>query len=177
MVKKIEAIFFDRDGTIGGDGHFVHPKDFKLYPFSQKAFDLLKDTGIKMFSFTNQHRISKGEATIKEFEEELLSYNFDKAYICPHAMNDEECNCQKPKPGMLLKVAEEYNLDLKRCVVIGDLGSDMIAADKVGAIKVLVKTGWGKGSIGEYRYLWQDVEPNFVAENLLEAIKWILIDD
>jgi len=175
MIENLEAVFIDRDGTIGGDGHFIHPKDFKPYPFALEALKLLKDDGVKIFSFTNQHRISEGQATIEEFEEEFLSFGFDKTYICPHAM-DGNCDCHKPEPGMLLKAAEENELNLKNCLVIGDLGSDMVAADIVGAKKILVKTGWGQGSIGEYRHLWKDVNTDYIAENLLDAVNWIITE-
>ncbi|MDY0410172.1 HAD hydrolase-like protein [Paracerasibacillus soli] len=56
---------------------------------------------------------------------------------------DGDCNCHKPKPGLLLKAAEEHSLDLTKTVVIGDVGSDMLAAEVVGAKKILVLTGWG----------------------------------
>ena len=173
MANIIQAVFIDRDGTIGGTGHFIHPKNFIPYPFSQNAIYLLKEQGIKLFAFTNQHRISLGEATISDFQEEFLSYGFDDAYICPHSPK-EGCTCHKPKPGMLYEAAEKYNLDLTRCVVIGDVGTDMLAAHTVGAIKILVMTGWGKSSYTEYRQIWQDIEPDYIADNLLYAVEWIL---
>lgn len=173
MEKKIEAVFLDRDGTIGGTGHFIHPDHFEPYPFFYEAIDLLKRENIKIFSFTNQHRISRGEVKVADFEREFLSYGFDKAYICPHAMGSP-CACQKPKAGMLLTAAEEFGLDLRKCVVIGDVGSDMLAASEVGATKILVKTGWGMGSLGEFRHLWAEVNPDYVAEDLLEGVKWLI---
>lgn len=59
---RIQAVFVDRDGTIGGTGHFVHPRDFQLFPNAQAAIDLLKKQGVKVFALTNQHRISLEEA-------------------------------------------------------------------------------------------------------------------
>ncbi|MCM1991275.1 hypothetical protein [Oceanirhabdus seepicola] len=53
-------------------------------------------------------------------------------------------------------------------------GADLVAADKVRAKKILVKTGWGQGTIGEFRYLWKDVNAGYIAENLLEAVNWII---
>ena len=67
LVNTIQAVFIDRDGTIGGNGHFVHPRDFTLYPFSQYALKMLNEKGLKLFAFTNQHRISSAEATISDF--------------------------------------------------------------------------------------------------------------
>lgn len=174
LIRKLEAVFIDRDGTIGGTGHFIHPNDFVPYEFSRTAIQLLQSQGIKIFGFTNQHRVSRGEASIVEFQKEFLSYGFDDGFICPHSLLDS-CVCRKPKPGMLLEAASKYNLNLKNCVVIGDVGgTDMLAAQAVGALKILVLTGWGKGSLSQYRVEWKDVEPDYIAENLLEAVKWIL---
>lgn len=50
----------------------------------------------------------------------------------------------------------------------------MIAANSVGAIKILVKTGWGKSSLGEYRYLWEDIELNYIAEDISDALTWLI---
>ncbi len=171
---KPQAVFIDRDGTIGGTGHFIHPNDFEAYPFSPTAFRLLKEARISMFALTNQHRISRGEAEMNDFYEEFNSYGFDDAFICPHR-SDEGCGCHKPAPGLLHEAAKTYQLDLSKCVVIGDVGStDMLAAAAVGATKVLVLTGWGKASLNDYRHTWAETEPDYVADNLLEAIKWIV---
>jgi HAD superfamily hydrolase (TIGR01662 family) len=176
MKDRVQAVFIDRDGTIGGTGHFIHPSHFSLYPEAQSAICRLKQKGIKLFAFTNQHRISRGEASIEEFSKQFLSYGFDQSYICPHEVT-EDCLCHKPKPGMLLRAAQEYSLDLRKCVVIGDVGdTDMLAADSVGAIKILVKTGWGKASLEQYRQSWSSVEPDYIAEDLTDAVEWILND-
>jgi HAD superfamily hydrolase (TIGR01662 family) len=171
---SIQAAFIDRDGTIGGTGHYIHPKDFELFPVSKEALHLLKTAGLKIFALTNQHRISKGQATEQEFVDQFISYGFDDSYICPHS-SDSNCECRKPKPGMLLKAAQEYNLDLHKCVVIGDVGdTDMLAAHAVGATKIIVKTGWGEGALNEYRYRWKEVEPDYIAEDILDAAKWVV---
>jgi HAD superfamily hydrolase (TIGR01662 family) len=173
ILLGIEAVFLDRDGTIGGDGHFIHPDEFEPFENFYSDINKLKEKGIKIFSFTNQHRISKGEVKIEDFKSEFQSYGFTDTYICPHEMNSS-CECQKPKPGMLLQAAKEYGLNLSNCIVIGDVGTDMIAANSVGAIKILVKTGWGKSSLGEYRYLWEDIEPNYIAEDMSDALTWLI---
>ncbi|MGF2615128.1 HAD-IIIA family hydrolase [Rossellomorea aquimaris] len=168
---NIEAVFVDRDGTIGGTGHFIHPQDFSPYSFSRDALQILRDNNIKIFACTNQHRISRGEATLEDFHKEFQSYEFDDAFICPHSP-ENECNCHKPKPGMLLEASKKYNLDLTKTVFIGDVGStDMLAAHSVGAVKILVLTGWGYNSLNQHRNKWAEIEPDYVAENLLEAVK------
>jgi HAD superfamily hydrolase (TIGR01662 family) len=173
-MENIQAVFIDRDGTIGGTGHFLHPKDFTPYSFSKRAFELLKEKNIKIFAFTNQHRISKGQASVSDFESEFKSYGFDDAFICPHS-STEGCGCHKPRTGLLLAASKKYQLDLSKTAVIGDVGStDMLAANADGAHKILVLTGWGESSLKQYRYTWKEIEPDFIAADLLDAVKWLL---
>jgi len=147
-MQGIQAAFIDRDGTIGGTGHFVHPTEFSLFDGAQGAIDMLKEAGIKVFAFTNQHRISRGQAKLEEFRTQFEQYGFDDAFICPHGTQDH-CDCKKPKPGMLKEAAAKHGLDLSKCVVIGDFGdTDMLAAHAVGAIK-----GWSKRG-GANRRCW-----------------------
>ncbi|MDR7856749.1 HAD-IIIA family hydrolase [Tissierella sp.] len=170
---KIEAVFLDRDGTIGGDGHFIHPNEFQPYENFFEAIEKLKEKEIKIFAFTNQHRIYRGEAKVEDFRKEFEAYGFTDSYICPHEMNSS-CECQKPKPGMLIQAAKDYNLNLANCVVIGDVGTDMMAANSVGAIRILVKTGWGEGSLNEYRHLWKEIDSDYIADDILDAINWLM---
>lgn len=170
---KYQAVFLDRDGTLGGTGHFIHPREFSLYPYTLEAIQLLKSMGVRLFAFTNQHRISRGEATEEDFQEEFAKLGFDQSYICPHEP-EMKCECHKPSPGMLLRAAQDHQLDLTKCIVIGDVGStDMRAAASVGAMKIIVKTGWGEGSLVQFRHSWSDIEPDYIAENVLDAAKWI----
>lgn len=173
-MSNIQAVFLDRDGTIGGTGHFIHPNDFVLYPTVQDSIDNLKNAGLKVFAITNQYRISRGEATLDEFKQQFEQFGFDDAYICPHEL-EENCDCRKPRTGMLLQAAKEYCLDLSKCAVIGDVGdTDMIAAHEVGAIKILVLTGWGEQSLSKYRHSWSHVNPDFIAKDIKEATSWII---
>lgn len=138
----------------------------------------MKNNNMLVLSFTNQPGISKGEAKREEFEKELIEFGFDKVYICPHQHN-EGCNCRKPSKGMLSKAAKDNNLDLEHCVVIGDRWTDIMAANKVGSIKIIVQTGAGKESIQkynnqEYNGSWPEVAPDYIAENLLDAVSWLL---
>lgn len=170
--SKIEAVFLDRDGTIGGDDTVHYPGTFKLFPYSQELISRLKADGIKVFSFTNQPGISKGKATMKEFIEELTEFGFDDIFICPHNHN-EGCICRKPNTGMLLHGAEKYKLKLENCVVIGDRWSDLIAASKTGCIKILVKTGAGHSAISEHYDKIKEIDIEYIANNLEDAIDWL----
>jgi histidinol-phosphate phosphatase family protein len=143
-----------------------------------KAIEYLKYEKIMLLSFTNQPGISKGEVKREQFEKELIEFGFDKVYICPHQHN-EGCTCRKPLTGMLLEAAKDNNLDLKRCVVIGDRWTDIMAAEEVGCIKIIVQTGAGKESIQkynnqEYNGNWAKVIPDYIAVNLLDSVIWLL---
>lgn len=171
---KLQAVFIDRDGTMGGTGHFMHPRDFELFPRSAEAIRVLKAAGIRVFALTNQHRISDGRATEEEFVEQFRVFGLHGAYICPHR-SEADCGCHKPAPGLLHKAAKEHDLDLSKCAVIGDVGdTDMMAAAAVGAVKVLVRTGWGESSLGAHRHTWADVEPDYIAVDLLDAAQWLV---
>lgn len=173
---NIQAVFIDRDGTIGGSDKVIYPGEFELFPNVADSIQHLKDAGILIFSFTNQPGISKGEATVVDFEKELIEFGFNKVYICPHQHN-EGCNCRKPSTGMLIKGAEENNLKLAECVVIGDRWTDMVAANEAGCIKILVKTGSGTEAYNKYINSefydhWGEVKPDYIAENINDAVKW-----
>ncbi|WP_282139659.1 HAD-IIIA family hydrolase [Cytobacillus oceanisediminis] len=175
---NIQAVFIDRDGTIGGSDKVIYPGEFELFPNVADSIQYLKDSGILIFSFTNQPGISKGEATVEDFEKELIEFGFNKVYICPHQHN-EGCNCRKPSTGMLIKGAEGNNLKLAECVVIGDRWTDMVAADEAGCIKILVKTGSGTEAYNKYINSefydhCGEVKPDYIAEDINDAIKWLM---
>src|SRR5690625_3049842 len=117
LLRDIEAVFIDRDGTIGGDGHFIHPSDFKPYPFSKAALERLKENNMKRFACTNQRRISRGEATLRDFQREFSSVGFDDAFICPHNPS-EECLCHKPNAGLLHEASKKHHVDLTKTAFI-----------------------------------------------------------
>lgn len=177
-MKYIQAVFIDRDGTIGGDDKVIYPGEFTLFPKVSETIQQLKKSGVLICSFTNQPGISKGEATIYSFEKELRGFGFDEIYLCPHQHN-EGCKCRKPSPGMLKRAAKEKNLDLRNCVVIGDRWTDLLAADEVGCKKILVKTGSGKATFVKYMNnqffgRWGEIDPDFVAQDINEAVTWLL---
>ena len=103
----------------------------------------------------------------------------DGIYICPHHPTEGEapyrthCECRKPKPGLLRRAAEELNLDLAHSVMVGDKPSDLVPGRALGTATVLVLTGYGRGE-WEYRRQHFEVKPDHVAEDLLDAVEWIL---
>lgn len=178
MGKHWQAAFIDRDGTIGGTGHFMHPEQFSLYQGVQASMESLKNSGLKVIAFTNQTRISSGEVTEAEFRAQFEGFGFDDALICPH-LDSDGCSCRKPSPQLLYLAAERYGLDLTKCVVIGDRWTDLLAAHEAEAWKVLVRTGAGEADLARYNSdvfygKWREVRPDFIANHFNEAVDWIL---
>jgi len=174
----VQAIFLDRDGTIGGSDSVIYPGEFTLFPGVAESIQQLKDAGILVCSFTNQPGIAQGEASYESFERELVGFGFDKIYLCLHGHADG-CACRKPSPEMLRTAAKENNLDLHQCAVIGDRWTDLVAANEVGCRKILVKTGNGKDAYTKYINeeffgRWKEVKPDFIAEDLNEAVRWLI---
>ncbi|WP_255298734.1 HAD hydrolase-like protein [Bacillus wiedmannii] len=84
------------------------------------------------------------------------------------------CDCQKTNIDLLIKAAKEHVLCFKDCFLIGDTGStDMFAAERANMKKILVRTGWGESSLTKYRNSWIETVPNYIAENLIDAVCWI----
>ncbi|MGP1907975.1 HAD-IIIA family hydrolase [Metabacillus sp. JX24] len=171
-MKQIEAIFLDRDGTIGGDDTVHYPGEFKLFHYTAMEINRLKKDNVKIFSFTNQPGISGGLAKEKDFEEELRGFGFDDIFICPHS-HREGCSCRKPNTGMLTEAQQIYNLTLENCVVIGDRWSDIVAAAKVGCIKILVRTGAGESALNEHFDKLRDFNIDYIADDFKDAICWL----
>ena len=96
----------------------------------------------------------------------------DAVYYCPHAPADN-CNCRKPKTGLLERAAREHALDLSRSVVVGDRYGDIELARNAGARSILVRTGYGEGELTGHAAEWA-TQPDFVAHDLAEAADWIL---
>ena len=177
-----KALFWDLQGTLGGDA-VANINTFEPYPFSKEALGLAKNNGYKNIIITNQSKIGKGILTAavynKEAERILSYFNSDDILIdeflcCPHTSEDN-CECKKPKTGLMRLCAEKYDLDIPKCFVIGDMGkNEIVMAHIAGCKGVLVLTGGGKRSLGEFRHTWADHEADIIAENALEGVKLIL---
>lgn len=172
----MQAAFIDRDGTLGGNEQVTFPNDFQLYVFSEKALKLLKQNNIKLYAFTNQPDISRGLCDAQSFADELTGFGFDDVYLCPHEPS-EQCQCRKPSKFLLEKAAQEHGLTLSDCVVIGDRWSDMLAGMAAGTKTILVRTGAGNDALNKYRDKWTAEKADYIAENLLDAVNWILINE
>ncbi len=100
----------------------------------------------------------------------------DAVYCCPHTSEDK-CNCKKPLTGMIDKAKKEFEIDPQKAYVVGDMGmADMVLAKNINARGILVLTGVGKGSLNEFRDTWKDVEADYIANNVLDAVRLIIND-
>jgi HAD superfamily hydrolase (TIGR01662 family) len=176
--SPIQAVFIDRDGTIGGSDEVIYPGIFQPYPNVRESILKLKRSGIKVIAFTNQPAISKGEVKIEDYQKELYDFGFNGIYICPH-QHDEGCSCRKPSPNMLLEALKEHNLSFEKCYVIGDRWTDLLAANEAKMKKIIVKTGAGIKEVNKYLNnefydKWAEVRPEYIADDVNDAIEWLL---
>ncbi len=183
------AVFLDRDGTINEQmGYINHISRFQMLPGVAAAIRRLNEARIPVVVVTNQSGLARGYfpaellTAVHEKMTALLAEqgaHVDGIYVCPHhpeAKREEyrvNCDCRKPKTGLLLRAAAEMGLDLARSFVVGDRWSDLKTAKACGALPVLVLTGYGRGD-AQYIGPTQEVQPAFVGVDLAEAVQWIL---
>ena len=183
------AVFLDRDGTINEQmGYVNHLSRFQLLPGVARAIRGLNEAGLAVVVVTNQSGLARGyfpESLLEAVHAELHRLlaregaHLDGLYICPHHPEAREerfrldCNCRKPRTGLLERAAAELGLDLGRSYMVGDRWSDLRCGAAVGATTVLVLTGYGRGD-ALYVGPGQTVQPDHVAEDLEAAARWIL---
>ena len=185
MDKKQGAVFLDRDGTLNEEVNYLSRMDqLRLFPQTVEAVRLINAAGMKAVVVTNQSGIARGYFTedfvcrVHDRINELLAVGgarIDGFYVCPHhpvygnGIYKQECSCRKPKPGMLLRAAAELNIDLSRSYMIGDMLKDIETGKKLGVKGILVRTGYGMNIV-------RTDMPAYIAEDILEAVQWILKD-
>ena len=183
----MEAIFLDRDGTINEEvGYLSSLAQLMLYPQAARAIKMINVSGMKSIVVTNQSGVARGyftAALVADVHMKIQSLlgphqaHLDAFYYCPHhpegqGIYRQECNCRKPEPGMLLTAAQDIGIDLGRSYLIGDTRKDMQAGLKAGAKAVLVRTGYGREAEAEC----SDIGLNYVADDILAAVIWIMQD-
>lgn len=185
LENKQKCIFLDRDGTINELVGFLNKKEqLKLLKNAAKAIKLINNSDYLCIVITNQPVIARGECTFKEMEEinkrlETLLGNegayIDGLYFCPHHPDKgfkgevpelkKKCDCRKPEIGMVLKAAADFNIDIKKSVMIGDSTLDIKLAENANMKSVLVMTG-EKGNDNKY-----NITPTDVAQDIYEAVQ------
>lgn len=152
----IRAILFDRDGTLGELSDKRYPQTFTPYADIQKTFSILQKRGFFVGIISNQASIARGTGKNYDFAKEFSAYGVNAWAICPHDNNDN-CDCRKPKSGLLLSVAKQLGITPQECLVVGDRLSDIACAVNVGAQAMLVLTGYGEKEKDEALRLYPQI--------------------
>jgi D-glycero-D-manno-heptose 1,7-bisphosphate phosphatase len=150
----MKLVILDRDGVINfdSDKFIKSPEEWKPIPGSLEAIARLNKNGYRVVVASNQSGVGRGlldmatlNAIHAKMHKALSQYggHIDAVFYCPHAA-DSQCDCRKPRPGMLKQIAERFHTDLKGVPAIGDSLRDLEAATVVGALPILVETGKGK---------------------------------
>jgi len=188
----MRAVFLDKDGVINEDVDFLHRiEDLKFIPRAVKALVKLSESfpadKFKIIIASNQPVIGRGICTEKEFDEFTKKYfeelgkeskgkaRIDDYFYCPHhptkgiGKYKVECDCRKPKPGLLFQAEQKYKIDLQKSFMVGDKRSDIVAGQSAGCFSILVKTGYGgKGGEGD------EAKPDAECKDLYDAVELIL---
>lgn len=168
------AIFLDRDGTLIKDAGYLSSVDgMEVFDFTLEALRRFKEAGYLLIVITNQSGIARGYfdvATMHSINNDIQSRIgdlIDAFYFCPHGPGDN-CDCRKPKSGMINQAAIDLRIDLANSWVIGDKKSDIETGFNTRLGTALVLTGYGEAELKTL-----DRMPDIVAGNLLDAAKQI----
>ena len=159
---KNKAVFLDRDGVINEKriDHVKSVDEFKIFSNVGDAIKLLRDKGYLVIIITNQSVIGRNIISEKKLDEihiELKNYlkqsntYVDSIYYCPH-IPEQNCDCRKPKPGLIFEACQDFDIDLKNSYFIGDSISDLDAARNAGCKGILLK---------QHQNLFELVKNNF----------------
>lgn len=196
-LTRSKSLFLDRDGTIlkeieGANpetlGYLTSVEQVELIEGSADAIALAKNLGFKVIIITNQSAIARGLLTEKDFHsinqkmfDLLLSANnfaiVDDLFFSPYHKDGiiEEYKAEhpsrKPDIGMILEAQKKYNINLSKSYMIGDAYTDIKCGINAGTKNILVMTGYGK--IAYKKCLDENLKIDFIASNLLDAVKYI----
>jgi D-glycero-D-manno-heptose 1,7-bisphosphate phosphatase len=161
------AVFLDRDGVVNRDRGYVHRwEDFEFVPGALHAARRLADAGFRLIVVTNQSGIARGYYTEAQYHAltermrdvfELHGAPLSAVYHCPHhpagsvTAFARECDCRKPKPGMILRAVAEHALSLPESILVGDKLSDIEAARAAGVGRAYLVCSDKEGSVSDNR--------------------------
>ena len=175
-------VFLDRDGVINRErGDFTITIDqWEWAPYALEGIKLLTDAGFNIIVITNQSCIARGLQT-EEGLAVLHDYmienvrkaggNILKIYHCPH-VNEDNCRCRKPEPGMLLRAAEDFCINLSGTFFIVDSPRDIEAGRRAGTRTICVDSI--KNTELQMKDVPSTVQPDFIAHNLLDAARIVI---
>ena len=163
--------------------HLHDPDHVRIIQGSARAIREARKAGFIIVMVSNQSGVARGYFKEKDVEKvnERMHQLLGKAggyidgfYFCPHHLDGKikeykvACDCRKPATGMLRKAVSDFGIDLSKSFMVGDKSIDIEMGKKAGIRTVLVRTGYGESELAR-----NFVDPDFVADDLLEAVKWI----
>ena len=176
-LKPIRIVFLDRDGVINRAlEHEAKPypprslSEFEILPEVPAACEKLKAAGFVLVVATNQPDVGRGtlkQSIVEEIHAQMMArLPIDRVEVCYHpGQGKSNCDCRKPKPGMLLRAARELKANLSQCWMVGDRWRDVDCGHAAGCKTIFIDRGYAE----ELKQ-----QPNFRAKNLLEAADIIL---
>jgi D-glycero-D-manno-heptose 1,7-bisphosphate phosphatase len=183
------AVFIDRDGTISEEvGYINHPSRFRVFSYAAEAIKLLNESRWLAILTTNQAGVARGYFTEEmigtvhqQLERELnnAGARLDAIYYCAHHPSVGEppyrhdCDCRKPKPGLIHRAVADFKINQNKSWMIGDRYSDIELARNAGVKSAFVLSGYGRGEWQYQRDSWAH-QPDIVGENLLDAVQQIV---
>jgi len=185
ILSANKVIFLDRDGTITEEKDFISKvEEIKFLPGSKEALKILQGLGYKLVIVSNQSGIARGIMTVEQVEKvnsfilkELAKegIKIEGIYYYPHHP-DENCDCRKPRTGLIKRALQDHHLKLKGAWVIGDKLSDVLLGKNIRGKSILVLTGYGQETKQKIEsdsevYDWQ--KPDYIAKDLFEAASFI----
>ena len=175
LVRVKRAVFLDRDGVINRaivrSGRPYPPlsaEEMEFLPGVGEAIHMLKDAGFRLIVVTNQPDVATGvqrQVVVEAMHERIRrEFPIDDIRVCYH-VDQDDCTCRKPKPGMLLQAAAEWTIDIPRSFMVGDRWRDIGAGKAAGCRTIRLGDGYHEA---------QPDEPDCVADSLLAASKLII---
>ncbi|MGC9145308.1 MAG: D-glycero-alpha-D-manno-heptose-1,7-bisphosphate 7-phosphatase [Nitrososphaeria archaeon] len=173
MSSSNKAVFLDRDGVICYDVHYMSsPDQFTLMPGVGEGIQKLNEMGFLVIVVTNQSGLKRGlitEDNLKKIHERMISElsaygaRIDDIFVCP-CLPEDDCECRKPKPGMILEAARKHSIDLKSSYMIGDKQIDSDAGKAAGCKTILITED-------------ASAVADFKVKNFIEAVEIIIKEE
>jgi D-glycero-D-manno-heptose 1,7-bisphosphate phosphatase len=183
-----KAVFVDKDGTLIKDIPYnVDPERIELYDKAAQSLKALKENGFMIVLISNQSGVAKGyfeEIALKGVEEKIQKelagedVQFDAMFFCPHHPEgiieaySKDCECRKPRPGMILNASKQFGIQLKHSWMIGDILHDVEAGNRAGCKTILINNG----NETEWR-INSNRLPTRVASSIADAANLILSEE